>query len=288
MAPKYMDDDVAEYHLAPCPCGHRSTVTYTNVPYSSTLHPDDPDLIPVDVFCTKDGLSVCGHATPPPIIATHPNPSNTLSSVFSRLPQSLKTICGSVHFPPDDGIQLLQGCQANGNHLFCASNASYRNGRATHAWLVSTRKATDLEHPNLTIRGGGHVDGYSPHMSSSRGELHSLTALSIMTDLFCHHSQFNGTITAICDNQGIIKKCDTPKSMSLHRQRDPNINLLLNKQFYRKKNHLKLEWVRSHTDKEPWTTVDDLLLQKLSRDEIFNVWVHKLAKHVVQWLIWLP
>jgi hypothetical protein len=46
---------------------------------------------------------------------------------------------------------------------------------------------------------------------------------------------------------------------------------------------MQLEWVCSHTDKTPWESVDDLILQRLSRDEIFNVWCNKLAEHAWQY-----
>jgi len=35
---------------------------------------------------------------------------------------------------------------------------------------------------------------------------------------------------------------------------------------------IKLEWVKGHADKAPWAMLTDLKSQKLSRDEIYNVW----------------
>jgi len=41
---------------------------------------------------------------------------------------------------------------------------------------------------------------------------------------------------------------------------------------------MKLEWTRSHADQSPWETINDLVLQRLSRDEIFNVWCDRLSE----------
>jgi len=43
---------------------------------------------------------------------------------------------------------------------------------------------------------------------------------------------------------------------------------------------MKLEWIHSHADKTPWETVDDLLLQRLSRDKVLNVWRDRAAEQV--------
>jgi len=40
---------------------------------------------------------------------------------------------------------------------------------------------------------------------------------------------------------------------------------------------IKLSWVKSHADKSPWKNISNLSAQKLSRDEIFNVWCNYLA-----------
>jgi hypothetical protein len=38
-----------------------------------------------------------------------------------------------------------------------------------------------------------------------------------------------------------------------------------------------------YADKSPWESVDDLILQHLLRDEIFNVWCDQLADHAWQY-----
>jgi hypothetical protein len=80
------------------------------------------------------------------------------------------------------------------------------------------------------------VDGYAPHMPSTRGELYGVTALSIIADLCYQHAHFTGKLKAICDNQGVVKKCTSPIAHSLHQQRDPNFGLLLTHQHYKQKN----------------------------------------------------
>jgi hypothetical protein len=41
---------------------------------------------------------------------------------------------------------------------------------------------------------------------------------------------------------------------------------------------MKREWVKGHTDKLPWTSTTDLLLQKLGTEEIFNVWCDRITQ----------
>jgi len=83
--------------------------------------------------------------------------------------------------------------------MFGASDASFRSGNATHAWVISSGQVSDLEALNMTITGCGAMDGYSTHMSSRRGELHGITALSIMTNVLYNFHNFTGTVTAVCD-----------------------------------------------------------------------------------------
>jgi hypothetical protein len=130
-------------------------------------------------------------------------------------------------------MQSINECKQNGNTFFGASDASLHNGQATHAWVLSTGRASDLTSDNLSIYDYGFVDDSAPHMSSTCGELHGVTALSIITDLLCQRANLLGKLTAICDNQGIVQKCNSTIAHSLHRQRDPNFDLLLTHQHYK-------------------------------------------------------
>jgi hypothetical protein len=119
-------------------------------------------------------------------------------------------------------------------------------------------------------------------MSSTCSELHRVTALSITTDLFCQHAYIHGKLTAICYNQGVIQKSNSAITHSLRKQRDPNFDLLLTHHHFKQKTNMTIEWIRSHADKSPWESADDLILQRLSHNEIFNVWAHKMAEHAWQ------
>jgi len=48
----------------------------------------------------------------------------------------------------------------------------------------------------------------------------------------------------------------------------------------------KYKWVKSHTNKKPWKTIDDLIHQKLVTEEIYNVWSDRLAQ--MEWEIGSP
>jgi len=37
------------------------------------------------------------------------------------------------------------------------------------------------------------------------------------------------------------------------------------------------EWVKGHSDSAPWKNIQDLILQQLSRDKIFNIWCDRMA-----------
>jgi len=278
---RVVDRDVTEFHRAP-PIRGRRTPSFLNIPYFLDIQHDDPNLIPIDAHFSKEGLTFCGYASPPSINTQTPIYPFTLENKFLCLSSSIRNICGSVTFPTDDGVQLINECKLNGNKLFRFSDASFRDGRATHAWVLSTGKVSDLTSDTLSIYGSGFVDGYVPHMSSTHGELHGVTALSIITDLFCQHAHLPGQLTAICDNQGIIQKCNSAITHSLRKQRDPNFDLLMTHYHFKQKTNMMSEWIRSHADKSPWETVDDLILQRLSRDEIFNVWVDRMVEHAWQ------
>lgn len=65
---------------------------------------------------------------------------------------------------------------------------------------------------------------------------------------------------------------------SLRSQRDANTDLYLTHQEFKCNLNIKLEWIKSHSDKEPWESICDLDDQGLSRDQIFNVWCDRMAE----------
>lgn len=141
--------DILEF----CLTQHRQhpRATYNNVPYISNISPDDPNLIPIDVYYTKHGLSTCGYAKiPPPAMTTDTDGGHTLQTFFSTLPTAIQRICGTINFPTDNGVQLMSKCRCNNNKMFGASDASFRTGNATHAWVISSGQVSDLETPNMT------------------------------------------------------------------------------------------------------------------------------------------
>jgi len=179
---------------------------------------------------TKDGILFCGYASLPVNNDETLLSPPTLEHLFHNLPSPLRDILGLVQFPSDDAIQLVNDIKQNGNNIFGASDASFRDGQATHAWMLSTGKVTDLDSGNMTITGIGHVERYAPHMSSTRGELYGVTALSIMADLLCQHAGIQGSLLAICDNQEVVTKCNSTLCHNLRCQRNPNFDLLFTHQ----------------------------------------------------------
>jgi len=105
--------------------------------------------------------------------------TESLVDTFNALPPSIKQICGNVVFPQDNGPALLRSIQKNKNTMLGTSDAALKKRRATHAWILSSGMA-DIEDNNMHISGSGPVNGYIPDLSSGRGELHGITALTIM------------------------------------------------------------------------------------------------------------
>jgi hypothetical protein len=109
---------------------------YNNVPYISNILFTDPDLCPVDTQYTPHGIIVIGHNS---INAyKHPAPlaPSTLQDLFNSLPSSLNNIVGKLNNPYDNGSGMLPSVSGNSPYrLFGASDASYKDGRASHAWF---------------------------------------------------------------------------------------------------------------------------------------------------------
>jgi ribonuclease HI len=77
-----------------------------------------------------------------------------------------------------------------------------------------------------------------------------------------YHSCYN-KVRVLCDNSGIISKCSRQTNNSLKHQRIANLGLFLTQSEVAKDLDLKLEWIRSHSDKSTWNTIDDLKKQNL-------------------------
>jgi predicted nucleic acid-binding Zn ribbon protein len=172
---------------------------------------------------------------------------------------------------------MLQKINENKNTLFGCSDASFKEGRGAHAWILSSGQVSDIEDPDLHITGGGPVDGHSPYSSSSRSELHRATALSIMAKLFPQLHSSMTIVQATCDNQGVIQRCSNPMNYNLRKHREANTDLYLTQQITAAFLLIQYNWVKGQTDKSPWRSISDLSEQKLGRGEIYNVWCHHLA-----------
>ncbi len=162
----------------------RSQTTYINVPYLSDVIFHTEDFSCVDIHSHKKGLAVLG-SFPPPYMSWTTTPPNSLQEYFQNsLHTSLQDICRRAVFPPDNGYKLMQTIkQSNKKKIFASSNASLRNGRSTHAWVISTGQISDLSDPNMHIRGAGSIHGHKNCLSSCRGELQGITAITIITNL---------------------------------------------------------------------------------------------------------
>jgi len=117
------------------------------------------------------------------------------------------------------------------NRLHGASDASLKDGRATHAWILSSGNTNDIEDPDLHLSGWGPVDGRNHSMSTSHGELHGITALPLMAKLHLQFHSSTASVEAICDNINVISCCSTPFYHKLQCHREANINLYLTRKL---------------------------------------------------------
>jgi hypothetical protein len=190
---------------------------------------------------------------------------------------SLQHICGVVSFPSDSGTTIIQKDTQDNNRLFGVSDTSLKEGRPTQAWILSSGNVSDITDPNLHILGSGPVDVSPPYISSAKAELASITAVSIIAQLLLKFQSSNATVELICNNKGMIAKCGTINLIKFCSQREVNIDLHLMQQDASKDTSFTCNWIRRHSDKEPWDFIEDLQNQHLSWDEIYYVWCDKLA-----------
>lgn len=128
--------------------------TDDNVPYLSDVLCNDLNLWPVDTCYMKKGLIVTGRNN----INSHKYPETSspsnLHDLFASLPQSLRDIIGHISFPPDDGVALLHSIYDSPSpRNFGASNTSFKLGRASHAWILSSGSTDDISNPLQNISG---------------------------------------------------------------------------------------------------------------------------------------
>jgi hypothetical protein len=255
----------------------RRKAIYLNVPYMIDLSFNSCDFYAVDIHITHLGISVVGDW----YTISHPKLQSNHSSLehsFNNLHPALQEICGTLHFPPDNGHALMEEIQHSSGKIFGASDASLKSGRATHAWIISPGKKDDINNPLLHISGPGMVHGNPNYLSSARGELQGITAMSIICNMLSRHHNRQTKLSAICDNVGVINKCTKGKFSSLRRNRDANIDLYLTYKEQKLLSHTKLSWVGGHSDKKPWQTFHDLKSLKLSCEETYNVWCDRIAQ----------
>lgn len=71
-----------------------------------------------------------------PPIPSHPVPPSSLPEAFLQLDPALQQICGNITFPSDNGQGILETIKSNHLPLYGSSNASLKEGRASHAWYL--------------------------------------------------------------------------------------------------------------------------------------------------------
>ncbi len=103
-------------------------------------------------------------------------PPTTLQEAFNHLPPPLKWICGTVQFPCDNGLTIINNVtQSSQPTLFGTSDAASKNNRSTHTWIISSGDIVNINDPEKNISGARVVDSYDPYLSSSQAELTDLT-----------------------------------------------------------------------------------------------------------------
>jgi len=112
-----------------------------------------------------------------------------------------------------------------------------------------------------------------PHAEANFKDL----AITIIAKLISDYISSPCKVKAICDNSGAVKCCSKLQFKSLRSHHQPNSDLFITQNILTSPNNISLEWVRGHADKKPWSSVEDLQSQQLSRDEIYNVWCDRMA-----------
>jgi hypothetical protein len=196
------------YRICAKPRSSSKTI-YQNVPHICDEIYSSIGIFPVDSHFTKAGIYVMGCFHHEAGTSSTTDMVTSLQSAFDLLDPSLKRLCGTVSFPNDNGTSLLSKINQSWNYIFGASDASIKQQRASHAWILSSGQCDDIEDPLLHIKGSGLVDGLPSLLSSSRGELAGITAITIIAQLFRAYHSSKAPVSIICDNQGMVHKCNS-------------------------------------------------------------------------------
>jgi hypothetical protein len=156
-------------------------------------------------------------------------PPSNIRQAFQCLPTALQNICGTSHFPDDNGVALMHHISESGS-LYCMSDTSVKNGRASHAWIISSGEVDLITDPTLTIFVSGLVDGYSPYISSTRAELTGITAISVIMKLLMEFQSSKLKVQISCDNKGIISKIPHMSITKFCAHREANFDLFSTQQ----------------------------------------------------------
>ncbi len=192
----------------------RRKAIYLNVPCKVDLPFNPHALNAVDVQMSTKGLSIVRDWYGEITTQTQLHPPS-LDNSFLQLHPALRETCGTVRFPPDNGLSLMEEIENSNGNWFGASDASLKSGRATHAWIISSGKVDDINNPLLHISGNGPVHGIYNSLSSARGELQGITAVSTISYMLSQYYNRPIKISSICDNVGVINKCTKGNFSSL-------------------------------------------------------------------------
>ncbi len=129
----------------------------------------------MDVYSHKKGISIVGSFPSKRLSASNPLPPSLEPLYKHSIHPSLKDICGQTVFPPDNGHALIQSIKQSNKQIFASSDASLKNGRSTHAWVISTGQTSNFSDPYMHIKGAGAVHGHKKYLSSCRGEFQGLS-----------------------------------------------------------------------------------------------------------------
>jgi len=169
----------------------------------------------VDVYSHKKGISIVGSFPSKRLSASNPLPPSLEPLYKHSIHPSLKDICGHTVIPPDNGHTLIQSIKQSNKQIFASSDASLKNGRSTHAWVISTGQTSNFSDPYMHIKGAGAVHGHKKYLSSCRGELQGLTAITIIAKLISDYISSSCKVKAICDNLGAVQRCSKLQFKSL-------------------------------------------------------------------------
>jgi hypothetical protein len=124
----------------------------------------------------------------------------------------------------------------------------------------------------MCIHGRGAVDGDSTTMSSTRGKLHSQTAMAIISNLLLSANDNINTKTILYgDNKGVQQTCANIQIKKLKHHRQPNMDLKLEYKHAVGGRTITTEWIKGHQDHDKeWSTVADLQDMKLTDLVIMN------------------